>query len=85
MTSSGTDNEDTAEFVFESEDEPPEREDRVEPIEGPPEVVVRAGRRVKLTRWELLASGGHPSKTRFFYRLFGSRTRERPPANHHPA
>ena len=69
MASSGTDDEDTAEFVFEAEGEQPQRELRPEPLGVAPDTVVRAGRRFRLLRWELRAEGGKRATPRFIYRL----------------
>jgi hypothetical protein len=68
MASSGTDGEDTAEFFFVSSEQA-EREERPDPLGMPPDSVVRAGRRFKLWRWELRATSGGRTRSRFIYRL----------------
>jgi hypothetical protein len=68
MAGSGTDDEDTAEFFFEADDEPPEREERPDPLGFPPKTVVHSGRRFRFLRWELRTQSGKRAKPRFFYR-----------------
>jgi hypothetical protein len=70
MASSGTDDEETAEFIFEADDEPPAREERLDPLGLPPENVVRAGRRFKLLRLELITKSGKRARPRFIYGQF---------------
>jgi hypothetical protein len=72
MASSGTDDEDTAEFVFVADGEQPQSEMRPEPLDFAPDTVVRAGRRFRLMRWEVHAEGGKRAKPRFIYRLIST-------------
>jgi hypothetical protein len=63
--------ENSADFVFETDDDPPEREERVDPLGTPPTTVIRAGRRFRLIHWELRTRGGERARARFIYRLLG--------------
>jgi hypothetical protein len=74
MGSSEADSDATADFVFEADGEPTEREVRPAPFGLPPDDLERTGRRFKLRRLELITESGKPARPRYIYRLLNRKS-----------
>jgi hypothetical protein len=64
MRSPDADSHETADFFFEADGEPTQREVRLATLGLPPDNLERAGRPFKLRRLELITESGKPARTR---------------------